>query len=130
MARAMAQAVDMQPYLNPHGFVDSDAATIRDVATTVTAGARDERERERAIRIHDFVRDEVRFGWAPAFYEMSASAVLTAGIGYCNTKSTLFVALLRAAGLPARQVFVDVSARILDGLEADAGLWRAHRRPL
>ena len=28
-------------------------------------------------------------------YDLKASTVLTAGVGFCNTKSTLFVALLR-----------------------------------
>ncbi len=113
-ALATERPPDMQTYLGPHGFIDSDAPSIRDAAAAAIAGARG--DRERAIRIHDFVRDDVRFGWAPAFYEMSASDVLAAGVGYCNTKSTLFVALLRAAGIPARQVFVDISARILGGL--------------
>jgi transglutaminase-like putative cysteine protease len=39
--------------------------------------------------------------------------VLDAGVGYCNTKGTLFVAMLRAAGIPARQHFVNINARIL-----------------
>ena len=39
---------------------------------------------------------------------MRASEVLRAKVGYCNTKATLFIALLRAAGVPARQHFVDL----------------------
>ena len=35
-------------------------------------------------------------------------------MGYCNTKSTLFVALLRAAGIPARQRFVTISSTVLE----------------
>jgi hypothetical protein len=68
------------------------------------------------------VRDEIRFGFAPAFYDMRASEVLEARIGFCNTKSTLFVALLRAMGIPARQVFVDIDASILTGL-INPGTW-------
>ena len=72
--------------------------------------------RERAIAIHDYVRDELRFGFTPQLYAMSAADVLRAGVGYSNTKSTLFVALLRAAGIEARQQFVDLKAEILRGL--------------
>lgn len=72
--------------------------------------------RERAITIHDYVRDEVRFGFTPQFYAMSAAEVLSAGIGYCNTKATLFIAMLRAAGIEARQQFVDLDAGLLRGL--------------
>ena len=70
----------------------------------------------KAVGIFNFVRDRVRFGWDGRFYDMRASEVLDAGVGYCNTKSTLFCAMLRGAGIPARQHFVDISARILDGL--------------
>jgi transglutaminase-like putative cysteine protease len=41
---------------------------------------------------------------------------LTSKIGFCNTKSTLFVAMLRAAGIPAKQHFVNINAKILSGI--------------
>lgn len=46
---------------------------------------------------------------------MKASEVVEAKRGFCNNKSTLFVALCRGAGIPARQVFVDLSKEILHG---------------
>lgn len=73
-------------------------------------------DREKAVRIHNFVRDEIRFGWQREFYEVRASEVLTSRIGYCNTKSTLFIAMLRAAGIPARPYFVDLDTRLLSGI--------------
>lgn len=75
--------------------------------------------RARAVALHARVGD-MPFGFRPALYEMRASEVLAAGIGFCNTKSTLFVALLRASGIPARARFMDIDARILDGV-LDAG---------
>jgi transglutaminase-like putative cysteine protease len=62
------------------------------------------------------VRDEVSFGFTPHMYAMSAPDVLRAGLGYSTTKSTLFVALLRAAGIEARQQFVDLDGAILSGM--------------
>ena len=58
----------------------------------------------------------MRFGFTPHFYAMSAAEVLSAGVGYSNTKATLFIALLRAAGIEARQQFVDVNAAVLRGM--------------
>lgn len=73
-------------------------------------------ERGRALAAFHFVRDEIKFGFARGFWDMSASNVASAGVGYCNTKSTLFVALLRASDVPARQVFVDIHSGVLSGL--------------
>ena len=52
-------------------------------------------------RIYNFVRDGIAFG-----YNMDdaipASKVLKDGYGQCNTKATLFMALLRAVDVPCR----------------------------
>jgi transglutaminase-like putative cysteine protease len=92
-------------------MIDSTATSIVETTSRVVAGAQS--DRERAVRIHDFVRDEIKFGWSTGFYDQRASEVLAAKIGYCNTKSTLFVAMLRAAGVEARQHFVDIDAVII-----------------
>ncbi len=98
----------------PTRLVDSQHPAIVALASDLTAGAAS--DRERAVRIHDAVRDRIRFGLAPAFYDMKASEVLQAGVGYCNTKTTLFSALLRASGLATRVRMVDLSASVLRGL--------------
>ncbi|MEM7165636.1 MAG: transglutaminase-like domain-containing protein [Planctomycetota bacterium] len=101
-------------FLQPTAAIDSGSQTIRNLAAQVTQGATS--DRDKAVAIHDFVRDQIPFGWQESFYENRASEVLAARIGYCNTKSTLFIALLRAAGIPARQHFVDIDARLLRGI--------------
>ena len=100
--------------MQPTEAVDSDHHEIVRLARELTRAGRD--DRQKASRIHDFVRDEIRFGFRPAFYEMRASEVLDAGVGYCMTKGTLFVALLRAAGIPSRPRFVDLTSEILGGI--------------
>ena len=92
-------------------LIDPDHPQIRTTAERIAAGAAS--PRERAVRLHDFVRDEVRFGWTRGFYDVSASAVLDRRRGYCVTKTTLMVALCRAAGLEARPVFVDIRAEVI-----------------
>ena len=51
--------------------------------------------------IYNFVRDEILFGYN-VDDSISASRVLADGYGQCNTKGTLFMALLRAVGIPCR----------------------------
>ncbi len=58
-------------------------------------------EVERVKAIYNFVRDEIKFGYNEAD-NVSASKVLLDGYGQCNTKSTLFMALLRAVGIQCR----------------------------
>jgi hypothetical protein len=57
--------------------------------------------RERIGAIYDFVRDGIAFGYSEAD-DLPASRVLADGLGQCNTKGTLLMALLRAAGVPCR----------------------------
>lgn len=52
-------------------------------------------------QIYNFVRDEIRFGYN-VDDSISASKVLQDGYGQCNTKGTLFMALLRGVGIPCR----------------------------
>jgi len=56
---------------------------------------------DRIGAVYDFVRNEIAFGFNEGD-ELAASTVLADGIGQCNTKSTLLMALLRAVGVPCR----------------------------
>ena len=51
--------------------------------------------------IYNFVRDDILFGYNIGD-EVPATKVLRDGYGQCNTKGTLFMALLRAVGIPCR----------------------------
>lgn len=51
--------------------------------------------------IYNYVRDDIAFGYN-VDDTLSASDVLNDGYGQCNTKGTLFMALLRAVGIPCR----------------------------
>lgn len=50
---------------------------------------------------YNFVRDEIAFGYNVSD-AIPASRVLRDGYGQCNTKGTLFMALLRGVGVPCR----------------------------
>lgn len=58
-------------------------------------------EFERLKAIYTFVRDEILFGYN-VDDSVPASRVLRDGYGQCNTKGTLFMALLRACDIPCR----------------------------
>ncbi len=58
-------------------------------------------EKERVKEIYDFVKDEILFGYNTDD-KIKASSVLKDGFGQCNTKGTLFMALLRVCGIPCR----------------------------
>jgi hypothetical protein len=59
-------------------------------------------EKDRILLIYNYVRDEIAFGYNTGD-DISASSVLQDGYGQCNTKGTLFMALLRAVEIPCRE---------------------------
>ena len=67
----------------------------------VTRGWRMLPEHERIGAVYDLVRNDIAFGYNSAD-DLPASHVLADGIGQCNTKGTLFMALLRACGIACR----------------------------
>src|SRR4030095_1783548 len=95
-------------------LVDATDPEVASLASRLVRGL--PTTRERAVAIHNHVRDQVAFGYTAHAYALSAADVQTAQIGYSMTKATLFIALLRAAGIEARGQFVDIDAGLLRGL--------------
>jgi transglutaminase-like putative cysteine protease len=95
-------------------LIETNHPRITALAKEITRGA--DSTRIAAVRIHDWVRDQIPFGIPPAFYETSATESLDVKVGYCNTKVTLFNALLRASAIPSRIRLMDLSAQVLYGL--------------
>ena len=96
-------------YLAPAEYVDSDHPAIAAFAAR-TAKA-DMPAAEKVQRFYLAAR-EIRYDpdldySDPETYR--ASSVLVAGSGYCVGKAALFAALCRAAGIPARVGFADVT---------------------
>jgi transglutaminase-like putative cysteine protease len=94
-------------------FIDCDAAPIIEKSGELTAGI--EGEKEKAIRIFYFVRDQIRYNvYAPRSTdaEFKASHVLATREGYCVQKAVLLVALARAAGIPARLRFAEIRSHL------------------
>ena len=93
----------------PRFCIDSDTTNIRETAAKLTARLRDARSKAR--RLFDFVRDEIRYNFAPDVHyrrDFRASHTLELGNGFCMQKAALYAALCRASGIPARIGFQDL----------------------
>jgi transglutaminase-like putative cysteine protease len=110
-------------YLKPSAVADVEnehiQACVNEILTKVTDK---NNHKEVAIAIHNWVRDNIHFGFNASFWNMKASDVLSKRRGFCNNQSTLFVTLLRAAGIPARPFFIAINEKILHGFTSRAGV--------
>lgn len=100
--------------LGATALIETQHPRIVELAKKITQTA--DSERMAAVLVHDWVRDRIAFGIPSGFYETTATEVLDAKVGYCNTKVTLFNALLRARSIPTRMRMMDLSAQVLNGL--------------
>ena len=87
------------PLLRPTPLLDLEHPSIHRLVAE--RGWPDLPPSERIGAIHDFVRNEMAFGYNRGD-AIPASAVLADGYGQCNTKGTLLMALLRAVGVRCR----------------------------
>ena len=88
-----------EPYLCETPMLDFSDSHIQQLITE--RGWLKFNEFELIKAIYNFVRDEILFGYNTDD-GLRASCVLSDGYGQCNTKGTLFMALLRACGIPCR----------------------------
>ena len=89
----------MELYLRETQMLDYSNPRIQELIETRGWKNLDEYQRLKAI--YNYVRDEILFGYN-VDDNIPASKVLADGYGQCNTKGTLFMALLRACGIPCR----------------------------
>lgn len=77
-------------------------------------------DKQKIQQIYLFVRDSLQFGYNIAD-ELKASTILKDGIGQCNTKSTLLMALLRGVGIQCRLHGFTIDKSLQKG--AFTGIW-------
>jgi len=117
--------VQRQLYLSPAEFIDSDHPSIRSKARAVVGSLTDPVAQARAL--YNVVRDEIRYDPYIDFTDQEiyrASSVLAAGHAYCVGKASLYIALCRAVGIPARLGLADVknhlaTPRLLEAVGTD-----------
>lgn len=108
-----AQNDHPKDWMMPTRLLDLDDPKLRIQSLRITQLATT--ETQKAVLIHDYVK-ALPFGCVAGFDHVPAAAVLKAGRGDCHTKGTLFVAMLRSVGVPARLRFVTLSSTFLKGI--------------
>jgi len=89
---------DIPRYLQPEPFIESDAEEIRAETAKAVHGTRDPRlQAELLVRYVNALLEK-----KPTISLPSAREVLRTRIGDCNEHTVLYVAMARAAGIPAR----------------------------
>lgn len=99
-------------------ILDYSHASIRELLKQRQWAGLDTVNKVRAI--YNYVRDEIKFGYNVAD-DIPASDVLRDGYGQCNTKASLLMALLRAAGVPNRIHGFTIDKELQKG--AISGIW-------
>ncbi len=74
--------------------------------------------------IYDFVRNDILFGYNTCD-SIRASQVLKDGYGQCNTKGTLFMALLRGCGIACRVHGFTIDKKLQKGAMTGLVYWSA-----
>ena len=102
-------------------LADADDPLVRETAMRLTGG--EASVRGKVLRLFLYVRDEIKFGFTEEGDLVTASSVIRRGIGHCNTKATLLLALCKAAGIPARIHFALIRKEIQHGFFTGIAYW-------
>jgi len=89
---------DESAYLRPTALIQSDDKRIQEQAMKILKGEKD--AREAAKKLNQWVYDSIQK--MPVVSIPSAVEILNQRVGDCNEHTTLYTALARASGLPAR----------------------------
>lgn len=98
---------ELAQYLAPAAKIESDHPQIKALARKVAPNGKPRTAAETkavARAAYDFVRGHLTYDARAASANKGAVAGLQAGAGICEEYASLFVAILRAAGVPARIV--------------------------
>jgi Transglutaminase-like superfamily len=100
-------------WLRETAQLDFTTAKLRILATRLTQLCA--HDRAKAVAVHNYVQS-LPLVFAPDFLHVKASEVARLGYGDCHTKGILWVALMRALGIPARLRFITSPVGFLAGL--------------
>lgn len=95
-------------------LADYETQLVKETAERLTKG--DDTVQEKLKSLFYYVRDEIKFGFLEAWDEVKASEVIERGIGQCNNKATLLLALCKAINIPAKVHHAYIKTEILKGI--------------
>ena len=93
---------DVRVFLTPSPMIESRDRKIRSLAREI--GVDEEKAWDQVEAIYDWVREKVEYKNGP---RKGALAALNSGTGDCEELTSLFIAICRAAGIPARTVWIE-----------------------
>jgi len=93
---------NLEEYLQPSEKIESDKSAIKNKASELTKNLTSDLEKSRAI--FAYVKNHITYNLDSPNRNKGAMSALTTGEGVCEDYAALFVALSRAADIPARQV--------------------------
>lgn len=103
---------EAERYVMPSHFVESDSLEVQGfVASALRYRPVDATNRDKAIRLFEAVRDDIRYDpycFALDADSYRASRIAGAEAAFCVPKAILLAACLRAVGIPAALGFADV----------------------
>lgn len=108
----------MNPYLKESRILDYNSSIIKNLISTKKWKMLEDTLKVKEI--YNFVRNEIKFGYNISD-DISASQVLEEGIGQCNTKANLLMALLRGVGIENRIHGFTIHKELQKG--AITGIW-------
>ncbi|MGM0417281.1 MAG: transglutaminase-like domain-containing protein [Thermodesulfobacteriota bacterium] len=100
---------DLQFYLEPTFFMDSDSEIVKNFAQKHTS--EDMTLKQKAVSLFYAVRDEIFYSPYDIDFTrqgMKASSIIERKKGYCVAKAVALCAALKAVGIPARPGLADV----------------------
>ena len=107
----------MEKYLESTDKIDLNSEIV--IKTTKEVIKDSKTPKEAAIRIFYFVRDEIKFALTPQLER--ASTVIERRTGYCVSKATALVSMLRVVNIPARYHFASIKKEVIKGLTGKLG---------
>lgn len=123
---------NIQLYLQPTYFIDSDSPEVSDFAYSVVGNSKT--DVGKGTSLYYAVRDLIRYRPYDLIFEpyaFKASTVLAEKVSFCIPKAILLAAAARAVGIPSRLGFADVrnhlsSGRLLEILKTDVFVYHGY----
>lgn len=94
----------IKAYLKPSPYIDSRDEQIEEIGQTIFEKNKDEPAWDQVEAIYNWVREHVRYEFDAQIH--TCAEALESGHGDCEELSSLFIAICRSQGVPARAVWV------------------------
>lgn len=94
---------EVRPYLSPSPYIESTHYKIKEIAKNLLKEHAEDSAWKKVEAIYDYTREKVQYVNGPL---KGALKALNDGTGDCEELTSLFIALCRAANIPARTVWV------------------------